>query len=257
MLGALARDEAVGACALQFLLRRYQAAGSPGLGEVVGRALAVALVSHADPAPVLETASRLALFVESSALSEDDRLGPAIAALVSRLRPAWDARALDEASAAVEACLHAAGLEAFRTVAADAIDALERAVGRAYRPGEGVGAAADQVRTASALLAAYGLCGRLPYPMLAEELIQAARRGRLDDFELSCQAARVLCRLAALHDDPGYRAAAVVAPGANYRRDAAELLARQNSEALSRGAAGAIYGVALLELESADSGLET
>jgi hypothetical protein len=60
-----------------------------------------------------------------------------------------------------------------------------------------------------------------------------------------------LSRLAALHDDPDYRAAAVMVPAADYRADARRLLAAQAAEAMRRGAGGAIYGVALLELESA------
>ena len=112
----------------------------------------------------------------------------------------------------------------------------------------------DQVRAASTLLTAYGLSGRLPYSMLAEELIQRVQSGATQlDFVTDCERARVLCRLARLHDDPDYRAAAVLAPGADYRRDAERLLAAHAAEARRRGAAGAIYGLALLELESADS----
>lgn len=253
VLAALARDEDVDACALQFLLRRYQTAGGAELGDIVGRALAGALTADAGAGSVCESASRLVLFVEATALSDDERLVPAMDALLARLRGAWAAPALEESTAAIGACLHAAGVSTFQSIAADAIDALEHAVGRVYRPGDGVGGGADQVRAASALLTAYSVCGRLPYSMLAEELIQSTRRGAVTDFAASCEAARVLCRLAALHDDPDYRAAAVLAPGANYRRDAEGLLARQTAEALRRGAAGAIYGVAVLELESPDS----
>jgi hypothetical protein len=42
----------------------------------------------------------------------------------------------------------------------------------------------------------------------------------------------------------------VILPDADYRADARRLLAAQAAEAMQRGAAGAIYGVALLELES-------
>jgi hypothetical protein len=101
------------------------------------------------------------------------------------------------------------------------------------------------------LLVAYQISGRLPYAMLAEELIQRSRTAASADFVVACEAARVLSRLAVLHDDPDYRAAAVIVPAADYRADAARLLAAQASEAMRRGAGGAIYGVARLELESA------
>ena len=69
----------------------------------------------------------------------------------------------------------------------DAIDQLERVVGGGYRPGDGLvarsatasrrrGSVADHVRGASALLTALELTGRLPYSMLAEELIAIAGR---------------------------------------------------------------------------------
>jgi hypothetical protein len=253
VLDALSRDEPVDACALQFLLRRYQAGGGDERAGAVGRALAFALAADATDTPLHECASRLVLFVEAMTLTDDDRLIPAADALLTRLREAWTAPSLDAATAAIDACLHAAAVPSFQSIAADAIDALEHAVGRAYRPGEGVGGGVDQVRAAAALLTAYSLCGRLPYSMLAEELIQAIRRGDAAGFAASCEAARVLCRLAALHDDPAYRAAAVIAPGVDYRHDAHGLLAQHADEAVRRGAAGAIYGVALLELESPGS----
>src|SRR6185503_13251957 len=105
------------------------------------------------------------------------------------------------------------------------IDQLERVVGGAYRPGAGVahtcdgaradGSPIDQVRASTALLTAFECTGRLPYSMLAEELIQHAQRDAWDvgDVVVHCEAARVFCRLAALHDDPEYRGAAVIAAG--------------------------------------------
>src|SRR5262245_60008202 len=58
------------------------------------------------------------------------------------------------------------------------IEALEQFVRQRYEPGEGlIGTVlADQIGCASALLAAFELTGRLPYPMLADELLHAARR---------------------------------------------------------------------------------
>jgi hypothetical protein len=111
--------------------------------------------------------------------------------------------------------------------------------------------AEDHLRGASALLTAYEITGRLPYPMLAEELVAIGGRNVHADAGVSihCDAARVLCRLAALHDDPDYRRAAVIAPGAEYREDAARILAVQSPRA--RGGSpsdAAAYGIALAEL---------
>ena len=96
------------------------------------------------------------------------------------------------------------------------------------------GSADDHVRGASALLTAFEITGRLPYSMLAEELIAVAgaracrRRG---PASIQCEAARVLCRLAALHDDPDYRGAAVIAGGADYRAEASRILAAESARA--------------------------
>src|SRR5439155_2734599 len=159
------------------------------------------------------------------------------------------------------------------------IDQLEHIDVAAYRPCAGVahdvdrpdgarGRLGDQVRTASALLTAYYGTGRLPYAMLAEELIQFARgalwagedggffdrpavdepaAGRAKPFALNCEAARVLCRLAALHDAKEYSEVAVLAPGADYRRDASNALASLGARYRDYGAAGAIYAIALGE----------
>jgi hypothetical protein len=265
VLGAIAAgdpDKSIGASALLFLIRLYQLTGREDLGDTIGNALAAALASAEHGSTVIDRASWLGLLVETRTLSDDERVSAAIEVLIDQLRGAWASSRVEDAAAAVEACLLAAGLPEHRTLASDAIDGMERVVAATYRPGAGVGAYADQVRAASALLTAYALTGRLPYPMLAEELMQLAGRadrhpqgalGVQGDFAGSCEAARVFCRLAALHDEADYRRAAVVTPGADYRRDAAEILAAQGSEARRRGVGGAIYGVALLELESAGS----
>jgi hypothetical protein len=109
----------------------------------------------------------------------------------------------------------------------------------------------DQVRASAVLLTAFELTGRLPYPMLAEELMQRSQHEPSDhgDLVVSCETARVLCRLAALHADPEYRGAAVIADGADYRGDAARLVLQQSPRA--RGgtpAHAAAYGLALREL---------
>jgi len=140
-----------------------------------------------------------------------------------------------------------------------AIDELERAVGGSYRPGEGLlsakaadgrASAEDHVRAASALLTAFELTGRVPYSMLAEELIAILGRDVADeDPALAAPLARVLCRLADLHDDEGYRGAAVIAAGVDYRADAARILAAESARARSAGPSRhAAYGIALGEL---------
>jgi uncharacterized protein YyaL (SSP411 family) len=146
-------------------------------------------------------------------------------------------------------------------------------VAAAYRPGEGLvvehghetadgGPLADYVFLASALLTAYEISGRLPYPMLAEELIQTARRRYWNDaagcfepaqatppdvFRLNCEASRVLCRLAALHHQPDYRAGAVIRADAAYAADAARILDAHAGAAAGLGVGGAVYGLALAD----------
>ena len=59
----------------------------------------------------------------------------------------------------------------------------------------------------------------------------------------------MLCRLAALHDDPDYRGAAVIADGADYRADASRILEAQAARARAGSASdAAAYGLALLRL---------
>ena len=253
VVDAIARGDAVDASALLFLLRRYQLTARDDLADAVGRALGAALDRSVRDPSIVARAGWLTLFVEASALADDARLHDVMGDLVEALRGGWRSASVEDACASIGACLHAAGLARFTGVAADAIDELERVVAAVYRPGAAIGALADQVSAAFTLLIAYSLCGRLPYAMLAEELIQRARLSAEAEFVPTCEAARVLCRLAALHDDPDYRASASVVPAADYRGDAARLLASQAAEARRRGASGAIYGVALLELESRDS----
>jgi uncharacterized protein YyaL (SSP411 family) len=154
----------------------------------------------------------------------------------------------------------------------DAIDELERIVAAAYRPGRGLarsvddpggarGRLDDYVRTSSALLTAFDFSGRLPYPMLAEELMQFARETLWDEgagvfhdtfdrvqrsFTLNCGAAGVLCRLAALHGRSDYRAAAVIRPDADHAADAARILCSQSDTFREHGVTSASYGLALL-----------
>jgi hypothetical protein len=236
---------------VQFLLRFYATTGREDLSHQAGLSLAGALRDYGAAASVRDRSAWLEVFVDARTLAEDDRVAEAVADLTGSLRADWTVASTADRAAATDACLRAAALPEHRDLAAEAIDQLESIVKSAYRPGRGVGACADQIGVATALLSAYQLSGRLPYPMLAEELMAAAGPDLAnEEFVVSCQAARVLCRLAVLHDDDEYRRAAIVAPRADYRRDAEAILARWSAEADRLGAAGAIYGVALLELES-------
>jgi uncharacterized protein YyaL (SSP411 family) len=238
------------------------------------------------------------VFVEAAAISDDERLDEGIETLVRSLRSNWPARGdVWSAMQSIDACLAAARrLSNEGPLVAAAVDELERVVGLAYEPGEGLlgslrprssqaGGLRDHVAAASALLSAYAIAGRLPYSMLAEELIQFARRtwwdatsggfwrtsnaesqtlnpanaanpanlanpsnpSNRDLFVWNCQAARVLCRLAALHEDPEYRAVAVIAHQSDYAGDATRTLDTLEPGYRDRGLEAAIYGVALGE----------
>lgn len=116
-----------------------------------------------------------------------------------------------------------------------ALKSLEAVIVPAYKPGAGVahvtdaeenetvrGLLTDQIHVASALIWAHAATGELPYSMLAAEVMQFALRTMWDDttgsfrdrvdahdpvmpFELNCQAACVLDRLAVLTGDAAYQ----------------------------------------------------
>lgn len=202
-----------------FLLREYVAGGRDEVREAAERGLTHAVDAVAATRDPCVRVQWLRALAEASSCTADEALEPHIA----RALPA-------------------------------AIDALETYVRRTYEPGEGLAGAspADQVRGASALLAAFDLTGRLPYAMLAEELLAAAHRhgptGRVDaDPAANCMAAAVACRLAALHADPDYLARAVVAPASTHRDDARRLLAAAGDEWRASCDRAAQYGVALQE----------
>jgi uncharacterized protein YyaL (SSP411 family) len=259
---AIARQELVDAAVPAFLLRRYLATDATELRDALELALAQALTLAAADTTILGRSAWLMLLVEATAVADDERILPAAVALIAALRAAWPAQSrIDEASASVEACLRAAEIVDAGGLVQDSIDQLERIVGGSYRPGDGLvreragvrvrGSLEDHARAASALLTAFDLTGRLPYSMLAEELIVFARREPSNDgsLETHCAAARVLCRLAILHDDPEYRGAAVIAGGADYRAEAARILAEQSPRVDSATpSAAAAYGLALLDL---------
>jgi len=263
---AVAAGEPADAAAATLVLRRYLDADADTdaapLQDVLGLALARALASADDDATVHGRAAWLTLFVEATAVADDERIHPAVERLAGALREEWPAHArIDELSASLEACLRAAPVLDSRDLVQAAVDQLERTIGGAYRPGEGLARdrggvrqrcdAADHVRAASALLTAFELTGRLPYSMLAEELIAIAVREPFADADLMihCEAASVLCRLARLHDDPDYRGAAVIATGADYRAHAARILSAQSARARAGStSSAAAYGLALRDL---------
>jgi hypothetical protein len=259
---AIVREEPFDAALPAFLLRRYLDTLTAELGDALGLALAQSLaLGDVDPT-VIGRAGWLTLLVEATAVADDERMRLGVTALVRTLRAEWTAQTrIDEISASIEACLRATAIVEPGDLVQDAIDQLERVIGGSYRPGEGLvrnldglrarGSLDDHVRGASALLTAFEITGRLPYSMLAEELIAVAGRMHPPDAGLviQCEAARVLCRLAALHDDPDYRGAAVIAGGADYRAEASRILAAESVRARTGTAsAAAAYGLALRDL---------
>lgn len=261
MLDAVARDEVRDASVPAFLLRAYLGAAGGDLRDALAAALTTALDASTADVTVVGRAAWLTLLVEATTVSEDERMAAAAAALVAGLRAGWPAQTrIDEASASVEACLRAAEVLGHDPPVQDAIDQLERVIGGSYRPGDGLvreragvgvrGSLADHVRAASALLTAFEITGRLPYSMLAEELMAVVVRELSPDADLviQCEAVRVLCRLAALHDDPAYRGASVIAEGADYRADASRTLSALSARAIAGSPAdAAAYGLALLD----------
>ena len=275
VLQALARDAAPTAAAVRFLLRRYAATGRDEIREALEPALARGLEAWPQ-VPRDEHPGWLLLFGEAAAVSDDDRLRDAARDLMASLREGWGRESrIDIAAASVDACLRASDRDIPREILQAAIDELERVVAGAYRPGEGVsrtagvgggprGRLADQMGVASALLTAFECTSRLPYSMLAEELVQFARRTLWDTeiggffdgdegakpFALNCEAASVFCRLALLHGSDEYQSAAVVASDADYGRDAGQILRWLAPSAPDLGLAGAVYGLAAGDWQS-------
>jgi len=259
IVDAVARGDQLPAHAAAFLLRRYLASPRDDLTEPLGLALARALDADDNQSGAVDRAAHLMLFVDAAAIADDERIAAAAAAIVRDLQAAWPserstATAIAAGAATAEACLLASPIVGAPAIVPPAIDELEAIVAAAYRPGDGLlgGAAAAHVAVASALLTAFELTGRLPYSMLAEELMQPVRRAAgTGSRTVDCAAARVLCRLAALHDDREYRAAAVIAPDADYAGDAARILRSHATTARAAPLAdAALYGLALGELMS-------
>lgn len=182
----------------------------------------------------------------------------------------------DTNAAMAAACLAAGEVWGDSSLVELALTALERVVLALYRPGAGMshyeangvrsgGFLQDHVGVAAALVTAARLTGRVPYVMLAEELMQFSRRAlwdepaggffdrkppaaedgdvgllgeRLKPFEVNCQAARTLAALAVLSER------------ADYRDWAARTLASQTPIYRSYSVHGAAYGLAALDLAS-------
>ena len=255
---------------LTFLLRRYLATGRDDLAAILEPALARGVETSRSAAGCAARARWLEAFVTAATLSSDPRMQTAIEDLVTALRGEWErADRVADLLIAVDACLLATS--AFETpgLVRDAVDQLERTVGAAYRPGGGVASSihqadgvrllADQIAAVSALVTACVFTARLPYGMLAEELIQFARRtfwnndaGAFADeaepqtaYVANCDAARALCRLVRLVEDEEYRSGAVVASNNDYRGDTSRILASQLDVARASAAHAAPYALAL------------
>jgi hypothetical protein len=273
-VAALERGDPVDPWSLTFLLRCYGATDRADIREALEPGLAQALQRQALAQTVPERAAWLVLISDALAVSPDERLHETATSLISTLRNGWgDSADVVGGAASVDACLRASRSVDPGAIVQDAVDELERIVAAAYRPGAGLtprgtggvpapGGLAAYVALSSALLTAYDVSGRLPYSMLAEELMQFARRTLWDDATarftdtqldpvescfLNCDAARVLCGLAALHADDGYRAAAVIKPEAAYLDEAARILSGQEAASRESSQCRGAYGLALQE----------
>jgi hypothetical protein len=227
----LARDlSAPTPAAVLFLLRAYIADGDEAARAGAENGLTRGLASSA-PVDACTRLEWLRTLVEAAAISDDERLRE----------------------------------EVIRTLP-DAVEALETAVRRSYEPGEGLlnGSCDEHLRMGSALLAAFELSGRLPYAMLADELVQFARRrwwrdvdGAFDGgFAVNCTALHVLCGLASLHQDAAYRGAAVISPTSSHLDDARRLATTVQRHAGEDPQHAADFGRALLEWIALESNLQ-
>ena len=258
VLDALARGEAPTADALRLLLRGYATTGRDDFRDALEPGLALALEISADSSSA-DRPGWLILFAEAADASEDARLVDVATDLATKARMTWGGKMpLVQLANSIDAYLRTIALLAREASISDqmqpAIDQLEH-IASHYEPGQGLSdALGDQMSVAGALLTAFQYTARLPYSMLAEELVQQSRRALWDanrpSFEVSCAAASVLCRLAALHQSEEYRAAAVIAPAADYAADAARILEDLAPAVPGRGLAGAAYGLAAGELQS-------
>lgn len=205
-----------------FLLRKYSASSRDDTRAAIEAGLTYGLNTISLDHDPRRRCQWLGVFAEAAAVSDDERLVDSVHAQL-----------------------------------APTIEGLEQLVRSEYEPGEGVVGAplGDQLGSAIAFLTAFELTGRLPYSMLAEELLQTARRrwwngqrGGFDgSFAANAAAVQICCRLAALHRDPEYAARVAVAPHAAYVDDAARILAGLEPIAHENIADVAEYGMALVD----------
>jgi hypothetical protein len=208
--------------AVLFMLRSYTASGREEMRAAIEAGLTGGLQAVAADLDPRRRCQWLGVFAEAAAVSDDERL-----------------------------------VESVQSYLPSTIDGLERLVRSGYEPGQVLDGADlnDQMLSAVAFLTAFELTGRLPYSMLAEELLQIARRewwddstgGFGDNFSANAIGAQLFCRLAALHRDADYAASAVVAPGATYALDAERILTSLEPIARTHLDAVAEYGMALLD----------
>jgi hypothetical protein len=274
-LAAAARGELPSPRALVVLVRQYASSGRADIRDALEPALAQALERAAQAPDTSARLEWLGLLVEAAAFSEDERVQAAAVSLAADLAAEWpSAGTVEQGMRSVAGLFSAAMLlgppHGDETIARG-VDELERMVSVAYQPGSGIGHGAssqprqagelaDHVAAADALLTAFEITGRLPYSMLAEELMQFTRRVWWDDergafrgsFGDNCDAARVLCRLAALHQDRDYVAAAVIAEGTDYAGDAARALRSLAADYRTHGVDAARYAIALGDLAAYD-----
>ena len=214
-----------------FLLREYVSGGADAVRDAAEQGLTHGLdagITDTDPCRRIQW---LRVLAEAAAISDDERLKEHVAEALP-----------------------------------SAVDALETRVRRAYEPGEGLldEPCGAQLRCGSALLAAFDLSGRLPYAMLAEELLQQARTRWWDDdrasyhtdFADNCAALSVLCGLVRLHADSAYRAVAVLAPGSRCADDARRLAAVLIQLSVEHPQGAGPFGCALLEWFALESNLQ-
>jgi hypothetical protein len=256
ILDALSRGEPVGPTALTFLLGRYAATNREDVSEALGQALAAALEEVPSASELVEQTAWTLLFAHAAHVSDDTRVRDAARSGVEQLRVlcashvgSHDVTNISAHLRAVEACLTAAQVVESPTLLGDAVNELEQVVAARYEPGRGMGTLEDEIATASALLTAYALTGRVPYSMLADELVQIALRTPWvsKPFEFNCEAALVCVRLAELHRDADYRLAAVTSTNGDYGREAARVLSDQLPQVWDLGTAAAPFGVALAQ----------
>jgi hypothetical protein len=266
ILKAITPGEPVAPAALQLMLRRFvhlSMSGRDDVTEPLGAALALELERQAERGCDADCEGWIVVFSQAASISDDPRLRPATTKLLEKLRPRWTTepgKLVDETMRVLEACLAAVPVANVDNLAAEAIDALERVVAGSYQPGSGVshqiaaqpfvrGGLSDHVWAASALMTAYALTARLPYGMLADEVIQSALRNPPGgaSFAHQCRLARVMCRLAALHRDEDYRRTAVLWVNEDYAAHAARLLTGLSASIPSQGVDAALFGLALAD----------